>query len=82
MHCRQLRDSQTKLPAWHKATAENLVHNKNKVEQNLNTLINNELHCETNITDYISKVSEILQKCANECIPLSSFNPFTRPGWT
>lgn len=55
-------NSQTKLPAWHKATTENLVDDKNKVEQNLKTLIiyNNEIHSESEITEYITKVSKIL----------------------
>lgn len=82
MQCHQLRDSQTKLSAWHKTTAKDLVYYQKTVKQNLNTLTNNELDGESDITDYIRKVSEILHKYANECIPSSSFHPFTRPGWT
>lgn len=31
---------------------------------------------------HIENLTKIQHKCAHDCIPLSSFNPFTRTGWT
>lgn len=82
MRCHHLKTSQTKLLARHKATAENIAEYRNKIDEHLSAAFSEELRNETDISVYIDNLTKILHKCAHDCIPSSSFNPFTRPGWT
>lgn len=82
MQCHHLKTSQTKLLAWHKATVENIAEYRNKIDQLLSAAFGEDLRNETDISVYIDNLTKILHKCAHDCIPSSSFNHFTRPGWT
>lgn len=60
MQCHHLKTSQTKLLAWHKATAENIAEYRNKIDQLLSAAFGEDLRNETDISVYIDNLTKIL----------------------
>ena len=66
----------------HKATPEALENFRARVRQHFQELKCRELKTLDDIEFYAQNLVHTLHTCAAETIPMSSFNPFTRPDWT
>ena len=71
-----------KSPALYKATPEALENFRTRVRQHFQELKCRELKTLDDIEFYAQNLVHALHTCAAETIPMSSFNPFTRPDWT
>lgn len=78
----QLHFSETKLPAWHKATPESLAEYKAKVTNALACKTAQNLQNESDITNFFHEINDVLRECAGNTVIHTSYNPFTRPDWT
>uniref|UniRef100_A0A8W8LUB3 WSC domain-containing protein n=1 Tax=Magallana gigas TaxID=29159 RepID=A0A8W8LUB3_MAGGI len=70
------------LPAWHKATSDNIVQYKEHLETPTIKLMEREIYTPADTEVFLSDLVNILLDSATVAIPHSGFNPYTRPGWT
>lgn len=70
-----LMNSNTILPAWHKATPESIVTYRNQVERNIHKLLLSEIRVDKDIYKFVSDITEILITFDQNTIPFLHKTP-------
>ena len=84
IHCtrHQLFISKVKSPAWNKVTSVELEMFRVCTSSRSEELELREIQSISEIESYVSDLTNILHESANEALPISGFNPFSRPDRT
>ena len=70
------------LPAWHKASSDNIENYCVTLRQRLSFLDSYDIKTVGDLDAFCNVFAQILLECANETIPQSGYKPYKRPDWT
>ena len=74
--------SATSLPAWHKASPENIENYRVTWRERLSVLESYDINTTEDLDVFCNTFTQVLLECANTVIPQSSYKPYKRPDWT
>ena len=74
--------SVTSLPAWHKASPDNIENYRVTLRQRLSFLDAYDIKSVEDLDVFCNNFTQILLECANTVIPQSAYKPYKRPDWT
>ena len=76
-----LQTSKLKLPAWHKATSDDVISYKSIMSTDLHNLLKLKINSTADMNDFYQNLCRIITYASKRCIPHTGYNPHTRPGW-
>ncbi|KAK3084049.1 hypothetical protein FSP39_007309 [Pinctada imbricata] len=84
VHCKRhaLLISSTSLPAWYKASSDDISNYQSTLSRKLSALDSFNLSNISDLDMFCDEFTRILRESANETIPCAGYCPFKRPEWT
>ena len=84
INCTQhfLNHQKLQLPAWHRATTDDIERYKTSHDIETTTLLDRDLISFPEVNTFFTEIIRVLANSASRTIPHCGCNPYTRPGWT
>ena len=77
----EVMNSFLKLPSWHKINDDIAANYQEKLKLPLTELLKFPCNSVEDVNSFYTKFVEILLRAANETIPTTTYNPYTKPYW-
>ena len=77
-----LNHQKLQLPAWHRATTDDIERYKTSLDTETTTLLDRDLTSFPEVNTFFNEIIRVLTNSATSTIPHCGCNPYTRPGWT